>query len=903
MITVTACTTVPDEPKSEPVTTHEVTAASSEHDSGSSMPEESGNVETETETMVEPEVISVTEGRVRVMILSESLLRVEIARSGSFEDRATFAVTGRDAFKGISPDLVKQTKKDGHVLISTPLYTVSLKKGASTIHDVQIQDGEGETLWNPQELPHKSECYLPEPFETPDAWYFNDSPRLVKAEDPYTPNGERHNGWTCRTTAEDYYIFVPLGDAARLRYDFNKLTGACELVPIKTLGLWYSRFTPLSDQDIYSLINTYRDHDFPLDVFVVDTDWRLGGSTGYDVNTTLFPNIEEFYAKASALGVYTLMNDHVRDYSGSILDPDQLTWFTENLQKKLNQGMSAWWYDRNWHYHLNSPFSSYHGDLLGQDMYYTLTDAVNGNDRTWMLSNLYWITNATITSTPHVSSHRYSLQWTGDIQSNRQGLSRELENAVYAGAAAAMPYVLSDIGGHLGDPDPDLYIRWVQYGALSSIMRLHACGHDRSPWIKGEAAEDISRVYIRMRYRLMPLYYSLVRDNFDTGMPIMRRLDFVYPQYEEARRNDQYLLGDSIMVAPITGAADYQPIPTEWFTTAQGEKGLNAAYYKNESLSGNPTVTRVDPSVNFDWGNGSPGYELPNDNYSIRWTATLTNKSEHPIRLAALSDDGIRVKVNGELVIDNWAASDSVLTENTSFRIEAGQTCELVVEYYELGGGAKAQLYYSPILSEDGKEYRDVFIPDGTWVDIWSGETFTGPKTVSVGHTVYTSPIFVKTGSFTVLADDADTLSTANWGKLAIDAYPAADKADYTYTLYEDDGTTEDYQSGKSRRTAIRMVQDGKELSVGISPSEGDYTTDFTTRTYTLRIHEVEGFKVDSVTVNGEKVEFTRLQKSAAYTEGGLPFAFDTAACDSNVVLITFEAPIDAVTTVLVNHK
>ncbi len=519
-----------------------------------------------------------------------------------------------------------------------------------------------------------------------------------------------------------------------------------------------------------------------------------------------------------------------------------------------------------------------------------------------MLSNVYWITNATISSPPHVSSHRYSLQWTGDIQSNSQALYRELENAVYAGAAAAMPYVISDIGGHFGDPDPDLYVRWVQYGALSSIMRFHACGPDRSPWIKGKTAQDIARVYIRMRYRLMPLYYSLARDNYDTGMPIMKRLDFVYPQYEEARRNDQYLLGDNILVAPITVNPDYQPLPAEWLTALDGSQGFTAEYYRNTNLSGKPYLTRVDPTIDFDWGGGSPANGIPSDNYSVRWTATFTNKAELPVRLATLSDDGIRVSVDGKWIINNWADSDSVLTENTAFQIEPGQTCEIVVEYYESAWQAKAHLYYAPVLSSDGKEFREVFIPDGTWMDVWSGETFTGPQTVTVGHTVYTSPVFVRTGSFTVLADDADTLSTSDWGKLALDVYPDAKEADFTYELYEDDGTTEDYMNGNFRRTPIRMVQDGQKLAFRISPAKGDYATDFTTRTYTLRIHEAEGFTVDTVEVNGEAVEFTRLQQAEAYTADGLPFAFDTAACDSDVVLITFTAPIGETTVVTVNH-
>jgi hypothetical protein len=370
------------------------------------------NEETETEgetwptELSDPEVVSVTEGDVRVVLYSHTLLRVEVAKNGSFEDRPTFSVPGRENFEGIAPEWVIRTETDKAITMKTPRFIVTIKKNASSADDVTVVNASGNTLWTQTDFTTDT-LYLPEPYETPDVWGFNDVRRLVKATDAYTPNGERNNGWSYTPNTRDYYIFFPMGDAKQLLSDFNKLTGACEMVPIKTLGLWFSRFSDLSAQDFYNVIDRYYDNGFPLDVIVADTHWKAGHSTGYDVNTALFPaNIGEFFNKANEMGVLTLLNDHVRDYKGSLLDEDQLTWFSTNLQKKLNEGLDAWWYDRNWSYYLESPFRGYHGDLLGQDMYYTLTDAVNGNDRTWMLSNVYWITASNITAVPHISSHR-----------------------------------------------------------------------------------------------------------------------------------------------------------------------------------------------------------------------------------------------------------------------------------------------------------------------------------------------------------------------------------------------------------------------------------------------------------------------------------------------------------------
>ena len=307
-VAAVACTSVPEGTETESDTVAATESGSHDPADGSTeeptepLPEETTAAETEPETTVEPNVISVTEGQVRVVVYSESLVRVEVAKDGGFEDRPTFAVTGRDSFLGIPAELVTSAEEGDLVYIRTPRYTVELKKDASGVHDVRILNPSGDSLWMAKDIHNTAECYLPEPYATPDVWCFNDSPRLVKAEDPYTPNGSPNNGWSYQNEAEDYYIFIPMGDAAKLRYDFNKLTGACEMIPLKTLGLWYSRYIALSDRRIYQLIDTYRKKDFPLDVFVVDTDWRLGGSTGYDVNTDLFPDIEEFYARAAYLG-------------------------------------------------------------------------------------------------------------------------------------------------------------------------------------------------------------------------------------------------------------------------------------------------------------------------------------------------------------------------------------------------------------------------------------------------------------------------------------------------------------------------------------------------------------------------------------------------------------------------
>ena len=121
-VAAVACTSVPEGTETESDTVAATESGSRDPADGSTeeptepLPEETTAAETEPaetepETTVEPNVISVTEGQVRVVVYSDSLVRVEVAKDGGFEDRPTFAVTGRDSFMGIPAELVTSAEE------------------------------------------------------------------------------------------------------------------------------------------------------------------------------------------------------------------------------------------------------------------------------------------------------------------------------------------------------------------------------------------------------------------------------------------------------------------------------------------------------------------------------------------------------------------------------------------------------------------------------------------------------------------------------------------------------------------------------------------------------------------------------------------------------------------------
>jgi glucose/arabinose dehydrogenase len=121
--------------------------------------------------------------------------------------------------------------------------------------------------------------------------------------------------------------------------------------------------------------------------------------------------------------------------------------------------------------------------------------------------------------------------------------------------------------------------------------------------------------------------------------------------------------------------------------------GLSATYWDNQDFTGT-TVTRVDPTVNFDWGAGSPAAGIDINTFSARWTGQVQARVTGTHTFYTVSDDGVRLWINGVLVINNW--TDHAPVENSgTISLTAGQRYDVRMEFYESAGGAVAKLLWS----------------------------------------------------------------------------------------------------------------------------------------------------------------------------------------------------------------
>jgi len=123
--------------------------------------------------------------------------------------------------------------------------------------------------------------------------------------------------------------------------------------------------------------------------------------------------------------------------------------------------------------------------------------------------------------------------------------------------------------------------------------------------------------------------------------------------------------------------------------------GLRGTYFDQMNLTGN-TTERIDGPISFDWGNGTPGVAgIGADNFSVRWTGFVTAPVSGNYVFRTRSDDGVRLYINGNLVINNWTDHGATNDDSAPITLTAGQRYPVTMEFYENGGQAVAQLSWS----------------------------------------------------------------------------------------------------------------------------------------------------------------------------------------------------------------
>jgi beta-glucosidase len=136
------------------------------------------------------------------------------------------------------------------------------------------------------------------------------------------------------------------------------------------------------------------------------------------------------------------------------------------------------------------------------------------------------------------------------------------------------------------------------------------------------------------------------------------------------------------------------PVPEQLLRAPSGQPGLRAEYFANATLSGAPALTRVDPKLDFSWSNDAPAASLPADNFSVRWTGKLIPNASGHYLLSITGDDGYRLTLGDKQIIEDWT-DHAPRARGVVTTLEAGRAYDIVLEYYERGGGAALRFSYA----------------------------------------------------------------------------------------------------------------------------------------------------------------------------------------------------------------
>ena len=358
--------------------------------------------------------------------------------------------------------------------------------------------------------------------------------------------------------------------------DFTRFAGRMPLPPRYAFGYWWSRYWCYSDNELRTLVKTFQNYNIPLDVLVIDMDWHYteqgkGGWTGYTWNRSLFPNPAGTLKFIKDNNLQITMNLHPADgirnyeekyaemkkwmglpdnYNGNIdhvsSDKRYMTgWLNTILHPMEKQGVDFWWLD--WQQHIyDNKMSKLHNTWW---LNYTFFTDMERNRETRPMLYHRW---------GGLGNHRYQIGFSGDSDITWNSLDFQpyfnstASNVLYG-------YWSHDIGGHhfgIGRIEPEMYIRWMQFGMLSPILRTHSTKNEalkKEPWMFDNEQCNILRNCIKTRYDLSPYIYSMARKAYEEGLSICRPMYYDYPEAKEAYEfRNEYMFGDQMLVMPIT---------------------------------------------------------------------------------------------------------------------------------------------------------------------------------------------------------------------------------------------------------------------------------------------------------------------------------------------------------------
>lgn len=543
--------------------------------------------------MAHPDAV-VRSGKARFTVLTPEMIRIQYSDRSLFEDRATFAIVNRrlpvPAFTAV--------EKDGYLEIKTSALTLKYKIGgvidgrkpSAEVLNISMQLNGRPVLWYPGkddamnlkgttrtldgQIGDNKRQELENGLLSRAGWSIIDESPLARRGDGSTTFAfdKQVDGidWVAEPVdkqAIDWYFLGYGHQYKKALGDFIKVAGRQPMPPLYVLGYWYSKYQRYTSDEFMEIVNDVKRFNIPMDVMIFDMDWHTQGWTGWTWDRTAIPDPEGLIDWMHQHGLKVSLNLHpadgvdddedffndLREDMGLDKQTKRVPWnlsdgrFYHNMFKHIirareRQGVDFWWLD--WQQNLTSEYVDGLGETFWcNHVFYNDMRLNRPNHRPLIFHR--W---------GGLGSHRYPIGFSGDSFTTYGTLAWQPYFTATA-SNVGFGYWGHDLGGHqqTGGNDPEIYLRWMQYGVFTPIFRTHATnweGIERRIWKYTNFPSLLETV--KLRYALMPYIYTAARQAYDTGVSLCRPLYYEWPEVNNAYLfEDEYMFGDDILVAPV----------------------------------------------------------------------------------------------------------------------------------------------------------------------------------------------------------------------------------------------------------------------------------------------------------------------------------------------------------------
>lgn len=403
---------------------------------------------------------------------------------------------------------------------------------------------------------------------------------------------------------------------------YRMLTGFPQMPPLWSFGIWMSRMTYFSADEVDDICNHLRREHYPCDVIHLDTGWfRTDWLCEWKFNPERFPDPKGFVQRLARQGFKVSLwqlpyvaqgaeqleeakankyisqstqevdsstggasNFSALDYAGTIdFTYDRATdWYKNKLLKPLlEMGVKCIKTDFGENIHMDHRYHAMESErlnniysLLYQRAAFEVTKEVTGDGIVWARSA--W-----------AGCQRYPLHWGGDSASSWDGMAGSLKGGLHFGLSG-FAFWSHDVPGFHSIPDfmnspldENVYVRWTQFGVFSSHMRYHGTCK-REPWHYPAIAPIVKRWW-QLRYRLLPYIIEQSELACKSGYPMVRALLFHHPHDHQCWHiDDEYYFGSEFLVCPVMNSENKRDIYLPeglWVNFFTGERVDGGRWY------------------------------------------------------------------------------------------------------------------------------------------------------------------------------------------------------------------------------------------------------------------------------------------------------------------------------------